>query len=331
MKRLGIGYYGGMSALDIADCAKYAEKRGFQSAWMAEGHGGDGFSVLTVCALATKKIKLGTSITSIYVRSAPTIAMAAATVDAVSKGRFILGIGASHKVQVEPDHGIKFEKPFERMKETGELFRALLKNGKSSYDGEIFKIKEFDFWFKPFRPKIPLFFSAVFPKMLEYTGEVADGVILVWVTPQTTKRAIEDLARGAKRAGRDLSDIEISCLLPGSISKEPEVAKNASRLQMSFYAKFPRYRRLWSEAGFEKEADAMKEAALGGESPETIAGLISEKMVDSLTLSGTAEEFKSKIGPYRKAGLTLPIVFPSASGSKDAKSSIQYAMKILSE
>ena len=104
MERIGVGFSGGMSPPDIVECVKLAEELGYESAWVAEGHGGDQFSILTACAVATDRIKLGTSITSVFVRTAPTIAMAAATVDHFSNGRFILGLGSSHKVQVEPEH-----------------------------------------------------------------------------------------------------------------------------------------------------------------------------------------------------------------------------------
>ena len=116
MDRIGVGFSGGMSPQDIVECVKLAEELGYESAWVAEGHGGDQFSVLTACAVATERIKLGTSITSVFVRTAPTIAMAAASVDYFSNGRFILGVGSSHKVQVEPEHGLEFTKPVQRLR-----------------------------------------------------------------------------------------------------------------------------------------------------------------------------------------------------------------------
>ena len=103
MDRLGIAFSGGANPAEIVDCVKLAETLGYESAWVAEGHGGDQFAVLSACAAQTSKIQLGTSITSVFVRTAPTIAMAAATVDAISGGRFVLGVGSSHRVQVEPE------------------------------------------------------------------------------------------------------------------------------------------------------------------------------------------------------------------------------------
>src|ERR1700737_1504712 len=102
MSRICIAFSGGVSPSEIVDCVKLAETLGYESAWVAEGHGGDQFAILGACAVETRKIRLGTSISSVFVRSATTIGMAAATVDQLSSGRFILGLGGSHRVQVEP-------------------------------------------------------------------------------------------------------------------------------------------------------------------------------------------------------------------------------------
>ena len=104
---------------------RLAEDLGYDSAWIAEGHGGDQFSILSGCAAATSRIKLGTAISSIFVRSAPTLAMAAATVDELSEGRLILGLGSSHKVQVVPEHGIEYNKPILRLTETVKIIKEL--------------------------------------------------------------------------------------------------------------------------------------------------------------------------------------------------------------
>src|SRR6266567_4773192 len=136
MKRLGIAFSGGPRPSEIAECVKLAEALGYESAWVAEGHGGDQFAVLAACAGQTSTILLGTSITSVFVRTAPTIAMAAATVDELSGGRFILGVGSSHRVQVEGEHGVPYGKPLTRVHETVELIRRLRHAGRVHYRGE---------------------------------------------------------------------------------------------------------------------------------------------------------------------------------------------------
>src|SRR5438552_10097548 len=137
MVRVGVAFSGGLSPADIVECVKLAEALGYESAWVAEGHGGDQFAILGACAVETRTIRLGTSISSVFVRSATTIGMAAATVDQLSSGRFILGLGSSHRVQVEPEHGVPFIQPTQRLRETVDVVRALLRDGTVSYAGKV--------------------------------------------------------------------------------------------------------------------------------------------------------------------------------------------------
>ena len=129
MSRVGVAFSAGLNASEIVECAQLAESLGYDSVWMAEGHGGDQFAVLSAVAAQTERVKLGTCISSVFVRSAPTIAIAAAVVDQLSGGRFILGLGSSHKVQVEPEHGLPYAKPVTRVRETAEVVRQLLAGG----------------------------------------------------------------------------------------------------------------------------------------------------------------------------------------------------------
>src|ERR1043165_2281842 len=108
--------------------------------------------------------------------------MAAATVDQLSGGRFILGLGSSHRVQVEPEHGVPFVQPTQRLRETVEVVRGLLREGTVSYAGKVVGIERFDLWFTPLRPALPIYVSALFPPMLQIGGEIADGVLLTWPT-----------------------------------------------------------------------------------------------------------------------------------------------------
>jgi|SRR6516165_11232144 len=217
MDRLGIAFSGGANPAEIVDCVKLAETLCYESAWVAEGHGGDQFAILAACAAQTSKIQLGTSITSVFVRTVPTIAMVAATVDAISGGRFVLGVGSSHRVQVEPEHGVPYSKPLTRVREAVSIIRALLRDGQVSYAGETVSIEGFDLWFTPPRPAIPIYISAVFPKMTVLCGEIADGIMLTRSTLATAAQVRERLTEGAKRAGRDPNEILVTSLLPTAV------------------------------------------------------------------------------------------------------------------
>ena len=152
--------------MEVVECCRLADQLGYDSFWLSEGHGGDQFTTLTACALATERIKLGTSIISVFVRSAPTIAMAAACLDHFSQGRFILGLGSSHKVQVEGEHSVPYEKPITRLREYIDVIRTLLRDGEVSYKGSVLDIDRFDFWLPTLHPEVPIYAAAVFDKML---------------------------------------------------------------------------------------------------------------------------------------------------------------------
>ena len=220
MSRIGIVFSGGLTASEIVDCAERAEALGYESVWVAEGHGGDQFAILAACALRTRRIRLGTAISSVYVRTAPTIAMAAAAVDELSGGRFVLGLGSSHRVQVGPEHGVEYSRPLGRVRDTVAVVRTLLRDGEVSHAGETVRIDRFDLWFQPYRREIPIYVSALFPKMTELCGEIADGVILARSTLAGAARARAHVVAGAARAGREPAAIEIASLLPASVAPD---------------------------------------------------------------------------------------------------------------
>jgi alkanesulfonate monooxygenase SsuD/methylene tetrahydromethanopterin reductase-like flavin-dependent oxidoreductase (luciferase family) len=303
-----------MSPQDIVECVKLAEELGYESAWVAEGHGGDQFSVLTACALATEKIKLGTSITSVFVRTAPTIAMAAASVDYFSNCRFILGMGTSHKVQVEPEHGLEFTKPVQRLRECVDIVRGILKDSDVNYHGEIYDIDHFDLWFEPLRKEIPIYVAAVFPKMLEICGEISQGAILTWCTLDHAELAAWHVGIGARNAGRVPGDVEVASLLPCAVSDNRESARDLMRQPIASYAgRFPRYRKLMVDAGFPDEIEKVRVAWQAGNIQESL-NLVPGALIDKIGLVGTAGEVQEKLADYRKAGITLPIVSPRFIG-----------------
>lgn len=314
MKRLGIAFSGGPSPSEIIELVTLAESLGYESAWAAEGHGGDQFAILTGCATQTSSIRLGTAISSVFVRSIPTIAMAAATVDDVSGGRFILGLGSSHKVQVEPEHGVAYRKPLTRTRESVAMIRALLRDGEVQYAGETVRIENFDFWFKPRRPDIPIYVAAVFPKMTAACGEIADGIILTRSTLKTAARARQQLAEGAKRTGRDPAQIEVTSLLPTVVASTREEAFEAIRPGLGFYAGFfPRYNRLVAEHGFPEAAAAIAEAWSRGDRAGAIRA-VSDELVDATSVAGTPDQCRARIAAYRESGIDVPILSPFARG-----------------
>jgi probable F420-dependent oxidoreductase len=326
MVRTGVAFSGGLPPADIVECVKLAEDLGYESAWVAEGHGGDQFAILGACAVATERILLGTAISSVFVRSAPTIGMAAATVDHLSRGRFILGLGSSHRVQVEPEHGIPFVQPTARLRDTIAIVRALLRDGVVSHRGETVTIERFDLWFPPRRPHIPIYVAALFPRMLEIAGELSQGVLLTWPTPAAIARAVEHVAIGARQARREPAEVDVASLIPCAVADTAAAARDLMRPAVGLYAGFfPRYNRLLAETGFSDAVRAIKEAYdRGGRA--AAAKVVPDELIDAVALAGTAEACRERLAAYRRAGLALPIVSPRVSGA-DAKKTAMAAIR----
>jgi probable F420-dependent oxidoreductase len=313
-RRIGIAFSGGAAPSEIVDCVRLAESLGYESAWVAEGHGGDQFAILAACAAQTSRILLGTSITSVFVRTAPTIAMAALTVDDLSGGRFILGVGSSHKVQVEGEHGVPYVKPLTRVRETVELIRRLARDGRVRFNGETVSVENFDLWFTPRHRSFPIYVSALFPKMAALCGEIADGIILTRSTLHTAARIRSHLAEGAPRVGRQPGEVTVTSLLPTAVGDARQQALDALRPGLAFHAGFfPRYNRLIAAHGFTTEAAAIAAAWARGDR-NAAERAVSDALIDATSIAGTPQQCRKRIEAYRRSGIDLPIVSPFARG-----------------
>jgi probable F420-dependent oxidoreductase len=326
MGRIGIAISGGPNPAEIVDLVGLAESLGYESAWIAEGHGGDQFAILAACAMRTSRIKLGTSISSVFVRTAPTIAMAASSLADLSGGRFMLGLGSSHKVQVEPEHGVVYEKPLTRMRETVAIVRTLIREGRVRFEGETIRIGDFDLWYTPRHRDVPVYLAAVFPKGIALAGEVADGVILTRSTLDTASAVRRQIALVANQTGRDPGNIEITTLLPTAVGNTSATALAALKPGVALYAGFfPRYNRLMAKHGFAAEAAAIAAAWARGDR-EAAERAVTDAMVQATCIVGTAEECRARVEAYRRSGVDVPILSPFARGA-DAKARFEAAIR----
>jgi alkanesulfonate monooxygenase SsuD/methylene tetrahydromethanopterin reductase-like flavin-dependent oxidoreductase (luciferase family) len=245
--------------------------------------------------------------------------MAAACVDYFSNQRFILGLGSSHKVQVEPEHGIPYSKPVQRLKETVEIIRTLLREGEVSYHGETISIERFDLWFSPIRKEIPIYLSAVFPQMLEVCGELAQGTLLAWSTLDAGRKAAEHIALGARRAGRQSEDIDIASCLFCSVATDRQVALDRIRPAVAFYAGFfPRYKRLMEESGFAAAGQAIRTAWQQGDRVGA-ARFVPDELIQTVAVAGTPTECRERLEAYRRSGIALPIIVPVSEKPEDTQ------------
>ena len=331
MARIGVRRESGphLTPGQLVELAKLAEDRGFESVWLPEGAGGEALTQFSAFACSTSRITLATGILPIYHRTPTLLAMGAGSVDAISGGRFILGLGVVHRYPVEGGHGIPFDRPMTRMRETVHIVRALLTGEPVTYDGKVYKPRDSKLGFNPVRRDLPIYLAALRPQMVEMAGEIADGVLLNWATPKYLEQAMGHLRRGAEKAGRDPSTIDVACYVRTAVVDDVEAAKPWLRQRIAYYFTMDYYVRYFEQRGFQGEAAAIS-AALAGGDHEAAAAAVTDAMLDELAVVGSAEECREKIDSLRGSGLQIPVVAPFVQGG-DAMASFRAVIETFAQ
>jgi F420-dependent oxidoreductase-like protein len=310
MKRIGMAFSWREESLErIVSCSEYAEQVGVESVWVSEAWGRDAFLALAAVAARTKQVKLGTGIVNVFSRSPALLAMSAATLDELSNGRAILGIGTSGPAVVERWHGLRYEKPLTRVHETVGVVQKALSGSLTSFDGKIFQVKGFQLAMQPPKRKIPIYVAALGPRMLRLAGKIADGVLLYLCPLSRIPNAINELRSGAEEAKRPVDAIDIAALLPTIVSENHGEARHLISRTIAYYVggMGTYYHRLVTESGFPSEAARIREAWQHGDRLSATQA-VSEELVDSVALAGPADQCRARLEMFRNAGITLPIV-----------------------
>ena len=298
-----------LTPADSVELAQLAESRGYEMVWVPEGSGRDSLTQLTFLACHTSAIRLATGILPIYYRTPMLTAMSAAGLSDLSQGRFVLGLGVGHRPSVEGTHGIPFRRPLTNMRETINLARRLLDGKQVSHAGRVFNVAGASLGAAAPQQRVPIYVAALGPQMLELTGELADGVLLNWTASNYLEQAIRHLHRGAERAGRDPSEIDVAGYVRVAVSDNPEAARASLQGQIARYASNPFYHNFFRDMGFGEEMAAAAEAMESGDM-EQAAQAISQEMQDQVAVVGNAEECRNEIDRRRSLGLALPVVAP---------------------
>jgi F420-dependent oxidoreductase-like protein len=272
-----------------------AERLGYESVWVTQlPDARDASLVLAAYAAATTKIRLGTGVLPIYTRHPTAMAQMAATLDELSGGRFILGIGVSHKVTVEGMWGLSLARPVDAMRDYVSILRSSLREGTASHDGRHFT----SHWSYsgPRRAELPIMISALNPRMLELAGELTDGIVLWMCSPSYIRDVVvPQVSAGRERAGRSLEGFEIAAAVPACLTSDRAGAQEVFRRVVGGYANLPYYRRMMDASGF---------------AAELAAGAVSDGMLDELAGLGDEAQVRDAVRRYREAGVTLPCVGP---------------------
>jgi len=285
---------------EILECSKILSKYNADSIWIPETWGMEGLSMLTAVSQIVKDSKIGSSIINIYSRTPSLLAMGAATLDTLSNGRLILGLGTSSEPIVQEWHGLEFNQPIQRMREYVEIIQLIMSRNKVNYNGKLFHLKNFTLLIKPPRKKIPIYLAAINQKMVELTWEIADGVIFYLRPISELQNTIQKMQSKRKI---DVSSQFITCM-----SEDEDLAIERAKKTLAFYVSVGKiYREFLAKNGFAKEIqDIYNEYKKSG--LRTNYKLVSNNMLDLLTICGTPEDCKKKLDKFVKAGVSLPII-----------------------
>ena len=300
MRRLSYSLGSLLSIEEVLDCSRKLNKIKPEVMWIPETWGMENFSMLGLISRENSFSHIGSSIINIYSRSPSLIAMGAITIDTISNGRLILGLGTSSVPIIEDFHGQPFVSPIQRMKEYVEIIRLIVSGEKINYSGKIFSLKDFSILSKPLRGKIPIYLAAINQKMVELTWDIADGVIFYLRPKEEMKKTISIMQK--------LRKIDTSLQIITCVDHDSEKAINRAKKTLSFYiAVGDIYRKFLHSNGYSEEIEIIYNE-YKKEGLKNLEKLVPDEMLDDLCIAGTPEIAIKKLNTFRDAGIELPII-----------------------
>ena len=290
--------------------AQLADELGYDSFWVPEAWGYEISTLLTEMALTTKQLKLGTGILNVYSRSPGLIAMTAATLQEISNGRFMLGIGPSGKNVIEGFHGRKFDKPLTQVRDVIRVVRTLLAGGKIDDSGsELTQYRPFKLEMALGQPQVPIYVAALRPKAIESIGELADGWIPTFWPYDKLHEGRALIEAGAKKAGRDPAQITtapFTTVLPLGLEAGGMMAKRIISFYIGGMGEY--YIELLTGFGFGDDCKRIAELYADKTTRGQAAAAVPDKMIEALTIAGDPAHCIEELRRRRTFGIDLPIL-----------------------
>ena len=294
---------------EIVELSPVIEAAGFGAFWEGESNSTDPLILLSGIAVRSRTLKLGTAIYHIFGRSAVTLGIQAATLQDMSGGRLLLGLGVANKT-IAAWHGGAFDRPLRRIREYTDIVRKTAAGERVEYEGEIYTTgKRFQLSWKPAHPTFPIYLAGLGPQMTRLVGKISDGVFINMATPETIRKIAERVRAGAVEAGRDPDKIEIITKVRVSLNPDRAIARSRLRQVLTFYNIADHYKDMLIASGFEPEVTAVQEAFR--KSGFKAAGKhITDAYMDKLpVIPGTSiQEIKERLAPFIEAGATRLVI-----------------------
>ncbi|ADB50201.1 LLM class F420-dependent oxidoreductase [Conexibacter woesei] len=331
---LFLAYWPWFTPQEQVDLAVLGDELGLDSVWISEAWGQDAVSVLGLLAGKTERIGLGTGLMQIPARQPTATAMAAASLDVLSDGRFRLGLGLSGPQVSEGWYGTAFSRPLARTREYVEIVRLALARRTVAYDGAEWALplpadapgatglgRPLKLLAKPVQARIPVYLGSIGPRAVEQTGAIADGWLPFLLNPEQPEVLLDPLRRGAEHAGRTLGELDIAPVVPVAVAASDAQARDLTRPWLAFYlgamgAKDKNfYVELAARYGHGDAARRCQELFLDGDRAGA-AGALTDELIDAATIATTPDRLAARVARYDAAGADTLVIVPC--GDKEA-------------
>lgn len=293
----------------IVDLSPAIEQAGFGAFWKGESNSTDPLVLLSAIAARTSTLKLGTAIYHIYGRSAVTLGIQSATLQDLSGGRLLLGLGVANKTIAAWHSGV-FDRPLRRAREYIEIVKKTAAGERVEYEGEIYNTgKRFQLSWQPAHPHFPIYLAGLGPQMTKLVGKISDGVFINMGTPETIREIAKRVREGAAEAGRDPNSLEIIAKVRCSLNPDRAIARSKLRQVLTFYNIADHYKDMLIASGFEPEVTRIQDAFKAGGFKAAAQHMTDEYMDKLPVIPGTSiQEIKDRLEPFREAGVTRLVV-----------------------
>jgi alkanesulfonate monooxygenase SsuD/methylene tetrahydromethanopterin reductase-like flavin-dependent oxidoreductase (luciferase family) len=320
-----------LSALDLVDLAKLAEASGYDDVYTPEGMGYEAMSLLGAIAVATRRVRIGTAITGQPLRSPALTAMGAVTLDLLSEGRLVLGLGIGHRTIVESWHGIPFSPGRARLREYVELVKQIATGHEIAHEGEDYHCSGPGLLMRPYRPSLPVYLATLAFSSMELAGEIAEGLFASYTPLAYLEEGLQRARRAAEASGRDPDEFEACCFVHVQVTDSPAEAREVARARVAWRANLANYNKVFARAGFEVEAKALQQGwaeaarahaerepdeaggdyhlASWGRAPRELAELVSDELLQESYVIGDASYCRARVDELSRRGIT-PLICP---------------------
>ncbi len=340
---LNLGYWGAGNDADNLVLAQEADKLGYSVVWAAEAYGSDAPTVLSWIAAHTSSIDIGSAVFQIPARTPAMTAMTAATLDTLSGGRFRLGLGVSGPQVSEGWHGVRFAKPLARTREYTDIVRQALARERVTYDGEFFTLplpdgpgKALTLTVHPAREQIPFYLAAIGPKNLELAGELFDGWLAIFFSPEFSSELSSHLEAGRAKAGKTLAGFDIVPTVPVVIGDDVSACAAPIRAYSALYIggmgsrEKNFYNNLACRMGYEDAATTIQELYLSKRQGEAMEAVPLD-FIDKTSLIGPRERIRDRLHAYAEAGVSTLTVATYAGSLDERIRTVQTMAELVAE